>query len=138
MNMDASWGWCMNSSKPKIIGVNHSLCEVNGSSGVFYFELNQQVSSGWERAFFKYLTTYKPIVFSLYSPSIVSGKLIRAHADFDGAWGIENVLHILQAMVNYANIECNHTAVISKDRKHLREADGMKKFNSRLSKLNYQ
>ncbi|MXP48632.1 hypothetical protein FD733_01705 [Pantoea sp. Eser] len=88
----------MDFSMPRIKGVAQNLSAINGRSGIFYFELDQDVDARWENLFSDYLSVYKSTIFSLFSPSVVKNRFIMVHADLDGPMGIENVQLSLQAM----------------------------------------
>lgn len=88
------------------MGINHNLSQISGNSGILYFELNQMVNAQWQGHFRDYLCTIRPAAFSSRAPVIEHNRLIRAHVESEGAWGLEQVICTLNNMVDYANSKC--------------------------------
>jgi len=133
-------GGRMNSFEIKIVAVNQKLSEFTGNSGVICFELNQCIEIAWKNAFFSYLCVYRPSVFSMYRPEILEGKYIKAHAEIDGQWGIENVLATLKSMVAYANSKCPKQQTLGNTAFHLPISgiNDLRSFGDKLSILNFE
>lgn len=102
-----AFGGYMNNSNVKISGLNEKLSHYGPEEGIFCFELSQNVSPLWEHKFQSYISTYRPIVFSLYRPEIVDGKFIKVHAELEGPRGVESVLNHLHCIVKFANSSVN-------------------------------